>query len=147
MPMARRDDHPANAAEQPQPAQERVRQEAASPLLEAISPENTRQTLDELRLHQTELEAQAQELRRTQAELDALRGHAIAAGSKRPRMASSSSMPRRGGVHLGLPFGSDQDRSTVMCWMLRPQAVKRAHPTRVSGDRSALPGSVARGPG
>ena len=41
--------------------------------LEAMSPEETRQTLHELRLHQIELEMQNEELRRTQAELDAAR--------------------------------------------------------------------------
>jgi hypothetical protein len=71
--MARRDDRPSNAAEPPQQAEEMARQEAAPSLLEAISPENTRQTLDELRVHPTELEVQTQELRRTQAERDAPR--------------------------------------------------------------------------
>ena len=40
---------------------------------EALSPEETRHTLHELRLHQIELEMQNEELRRAQAELDAAR--------------------------------------------------------------------------
>jgi len=40
---------------------------------EAMSPEETRQTLHELRVHQVELEVQNEELRRAQAELDAAR--------------------------------------------------------------------------
>jgi PAS domain S-box-containing protein len=39
----------------------------------ALSPEETRQTLHELRVHQIELEMQNEELRRAQAELDAVR--------------------------------------------------------------------------
>lgn len=39
----------------------------------ALSPEETRQTLHELRVHQIELEMQNEELRRAQAELDAAR--------------------------------------------------------------------------
>ena len=40
---------------------------------EALSPEETRQMLHELRVHQIELEMQNEELRRAQAELDAAR--------------------------------------------------------------------------
>jgi hypothetical protein len=41
--------------------------------LEALLPEETRQTLHELRVHQIELEMQNEELRRAQVELDAAR--------------------------------------------------------------------------
>ncbi len=56
-------------------AEEIAREKAAqSPEnLEALSPEETRQTLHELRVHQIELEMQNEELRRAQAELDAAR--------------------------------------------------------------------------
>jgi PAS domain S-box-containing protein len=50
-----------------------VRQEAAPPLLEAMSLEETQQTLHELRVHQIELEMQNAELRRAQLELEAAR--------------------------------------------------------------------------
>jgi PAS domain S-box-containing protein len=50
-----------------------VRQEAAPPLLEAMSLEETQQTLHELRVHQIELEMQNAELRRAQVELTAAR--------------------------------------------------------------------------
>ena len=41
--------------------------------LEALSPDEVRQMLHELRVHQIELEMQNEELRRAQAELDASR--------------------------------------------------------------------------
>ncbi|MGE5531846.1 MAG: PAS domain S-box protein, partial [Bacteroidota bacterium] len=58
-----------------QQAEEIARKEAApsSEDLESRSPEGTRQTLHELRVHQIELEMQNEELRRMQAELEAAR--------------------------------------------------------------------------
>ena len=41
--------------------------------MEALSPEETRQTLHELRVHQIELEMQNEELRKAQVELDVAR--------------------------------------------------------------------------
>jgi chemotaxis family two-component system sensor kinase Cph1 len=52
-------------------AEEVTRENAASPeSQEPLSPQETRQTLHELRVHQIELEMQNEELRRTQVELD-----------------------------------------------------------------------------
>jgi PAS domain S-box-containing protein len=51
----------------------RARAEWAPEHLEALSPEAARRTLHELRVHQIELEMQAEELRRAQGELDAAR--------------------------------------------------------------------------
>ena len=41
--------------------------------MEALSPEETRQTLHDLRVHQVELEMQNEELRRAQTELETMR--------------------------------------------------------------------------
>jgi PAS domain S-box-containing protein len=73
--MTSRDDRPEQAAELRRRAEEIAREKAAqSPEdLEALSPEETRQTLHELRVHQIELEMQNEELRRAQAALDAAR--------------------------------------------------------------------------
>jgi len=56
-------------------AEEMTRDKAAqSPEnLEALSPDETRQMLHELRVHQIELEMQNEELRTAQAELEAAR--------------------------------------------------------------------------
>ena len=73
--MTSKDNRPEQAAELRRQAEEIAREKAAqSPEnLEALSPEETRQTLHELRVHQIELEMQNEELRRAQAELDAAR--------------------------------------------------------------------------
>jgi len=73
--VAGKDNRPAQAVELRRRAEETARGTAAqSPEdLDAQSPEETRQTLLELRVHQIELEMQNDELRRTQAELDAAR--------------------------------------------------------------------------
>jgi two-component system, chemotaxis family, sensor kinase Cph1 len=66
---------PDNAAKLRQQAEAIARQQAAQPpeTLNALSLEEARQTLHELRVHQIELEMQNEELRRAQAELDAVR--------------------------------------------------------------------------
>ncbi|MBI5589333.1 MAG: PAS domain S-box protein [Deltaproteobacteria bacterium] len=63
------------AAELRGKAEETAREKAApsSESLDALSPEETRQMLHELRVHQIELEIQNEDLRRTQVELDAAR--------------------------------------------------------------------------
>jgi diguanylate cyclase (GGDEF)-like protein/PAS domain S-box-containing protein len=53
-------------------AREKAAQSPHNP--DALSPEETRQTLHELRVHQIELEMQNEELRRAQVDLDAARG-------------------------------------------------------------------------
>ena len=73
--MISKDNRPGDAAELRRRAEEIVREKTAQPpeKLEALSPEETRRTLHELRVHQIELEMQNEELRRAQAELDAAR--------------------------------------------------------------------------
>jgi PAS domain S-box-containing protein len=73
--MTSRDDRPEQAAALRRRAEEIAREKAAqSPEdLEVLSPEETRQTLHELRVHQIELEMQNEELRRAQVVLDAAR--------------------------------------------------------------------------
>jgi PAS domain S-box-containing protein len=61
-----------DAAELRQRAEALARADAASPGV-ALSPEDMRRALHELRVHQIELEMQNEELRRTQVELDASR--------------------------------------------------------------------------
>ena len=73
--MTSKDSQPEDAAELRRQAEKIVREKAARMLEdpEALSPEETRQTLHELQVHQIELEMQNEELRRAQAELDASR--------------------------------------------------------------------------
>ncbi len=73
--MTSKADQTAQAAELRKQAEEIARGKAAqSPEhLAALSPEENRQTLHELRVHQIELELQNEELRRAQVELDASR--------------------------------------------------------------------------
>ena len=70
--MNRRDDRPGNYAKLRWQAEEILREKGTwSPeKLGTLSPEETRQTLHELCVHQIELEMQNEELRRTQVELD-----------------------------------------------------------------------------
>jgi len=73
--MKNKDNRPEQAAGLRRRAEEAGRaKEARLPKNEkALSPEETRQALHELRVHQIELEMQNEELRRAQAELDAAR--------------------------------------------------------------------------
>jgi PAS domain S-box-containing protein len=73
--MKTKDNRPGDAAELRERAEEIAREKAAqSPeIIKALSPEETLQTIHELRVHQIELEMQNDELRRAQAELDASR--------------------------------------------------------------------------
>jgi two-component system cell cycle sensor histidine kinase/response regulator CckA len=73
--MVGKDNRPAQAAELRRRAEEMARGTAVQlpEVLDVRSPEETRQTLHELRVHQIELELQNDELRRAQAELDASR--------------------------------------------------------------------------
>ncbi|MEI7903704.1 MAG: PAS domain-containing protein, partial [bacterium] len=70
--MAKKRPDPDEAAELRKRAEEIARGKAAESS-GALSPEATRQTLHELRVHQIELEMQNDELRRAQVELDASR--------------------------------------------------------------------------
>ena len=73
--MNSQDDRPGDAAELRRRAEDLDRRTAAQAPenLEALSSEEIRRTLHELRVHQIQLEMQNEELRRAQAELDAAR--------------------------------------------------------------------------
>ena len=73
--MKNKDNRPEQAAELRRKAEEIVQEKAAKMTenQEALSPEETRQMLHDLRVHQIELEMQNEELRTAQAELDAAR--------------------------------------------------------------------------
>jgi formate hydrogenlyase transcriptional activator len=73
--MKNKDDRPGQEAELRRKAEKIARGKAAqsSKVLETLSPEEMRQTLHELQVHQIELEMQNDELRRAQVELDAVR--------------------------------------------------------------------------
>jgi len=73
--MENKDTRPSDSSELHRRAEELARKKAAqSPEnLASLSPEETRRTLYELRVHQIELEMQSEELRREQAELGAAR--------------------------------------------------------------------------
>ena len=73
--MKNRDSYPTDAVELRKQAEALAKQNAAqsSERLAPMSPEATKLTLHELRVHQIELEMQNEELLRAQAELDATR--------------------------------------------------------------------------
>jgi hypothetical protein len=73
--MSETETYPGDAAELRRRAEKLARGKTAQALdnLEALSPEEIRGTVHELRVHQIELEMQNEELRRAQAELDAAR--------------------------------------------------------------------------
>jgi PAS domain S-box-containing protein len=73
--MTGKDERPGNTAELRRRAEEMLPGRPAQALdnLEALSPEEIRRMLHELRVHQIELELQNEELRQAQAELDAAR--------------------------------------------------------------------------
>ncbi len=72
--MTSSNDRPEQAAELRRRAEENLRQAAQLPETDiALSPEETRRTLHELRVHQVELEMQNTELRRAQTDLESER--------------------------------------------------------------------------
>ena len=73
--MSEKETRSSDVAELRLRAEEMARAKAASPPenVDSLSPEETRRTLHELRVHQIELEMQNEELRRVQVELDAAR--------------------------------------------------------------------------
>ena len=73
--MKNKDNRPEQTAVLRRQAEEIVQEKAAKMTenQEALSPEETRQMLHDLRVHQIELEMQNEELRTAQAELDAAR--------------------------------------------------------------------------
>ena len=74
--MKNKASHPTDAVELRKQAEEALAEQSAAQSpeqFEPLSPKAMRQTLHELRVHQIELEMQNEDLRRTQAELDATR--------------------------------------------------------------------------
>ncbi|MFA5863108.1 MAG: ATP-binding protein [Phycisphaerae bacterium] len=73
--MEKKDNRPEQVTELRRRAEEIAREKSAllPENIKALSPEETQRTLQELRVHQIELEMQNEELRRAQAELDATR--------------------------------------------------------------------------
>ena len=74
--MKNKDSHPTDATELRKQAEALAEQNAAqsSERIAPLSPEATKQTLHDLRVHQIELELQNEELRRAQIELDIEKG-------------------------------------------------------------------------